>query len=364
MPEKRQDPGDLARMVQERGMSWRPAETIVSHLDERQLQRRLGARLEQAQDLERRASLERHTRAAAAATRAAYPSAFDWRSVNGQNYITPVRDQLSCGSCVAFGTIAAVEGTYQVYRGQPDSGIDLSEAQLFYCIGPSTGAGCEVGWWPDDAFKGLASEGLVDEACFPYTPGDQPCNLCPDADSRKTSITGWHTITDVTEIKDWIANYGPVGACFVVYDDFPYYSGGIYEHVSTNAVGGHCVAIVGYDDSQQYWICKNSWSDAWGEGGYFRIRYGDSGIDAQVWAVDGIQDAGWFSNVQVQGAFAYAADNYAFVYCDQGLGWLQVDPTSTQQCLTMFNQLLACKMAGRPCDIQVDSGVITLVYAW
>jgi C1A family cysteine protease len=361
MPAQQHDPQELLRSVQEQGLSWRPGHTSVSHMDERQKILRLGARTEKVQELEQRASLERRTAARAAA---AYPAQFDWRNYNGQNYITPIRDQSSCGSCVAFGTIAAIEGTYQVYRNQPSSGIDLSEAQLFYCIGPQTGASCEAGWWPDDAFKGAMAEGLVDEACFPYTPGDQACNLCADAESRKTFISGWHTISDVNEMKDWIANYGPVSTCFTVYDDFFYYTGGVYQHVSQTVAGGHCVSFIGYDDTNQYWICKNSWGTGWGEGGFFRIKYGDSGIDAQVWVAEGIINSGSFSGINVLGVYSYASDNNAWVYCDQGLGWLQVSSGSTQECLTMFNQLVACKMSGRTCDLQVTNGVITTVYAW
>ena len=240
--------------------------------------RRLGANSPQLEEFTQRASQERHR--AAAARAGAYPGQLDWRNVKGQDYTTPARDQSNCGSCVAFGTIGAIEGTYQVFRKQPGSGIDLSEAQLFYCIGPQSGASCDNGWWPDDAYKGVSAEGLVDEACFPY------------------------------------------------------------------------------------WICKNSWGTGWGEAGFFRIAYGDCGIDAQVWAVDGIANTGWFTGVQVLGAFAYAADNSAWVYCDQGLGWLQLTPDSTEECLTMFNQLLATKMAGHTCDLQVDNGVITMAYAW
>ena len=65
-----------------------------------------------------------------------------------------------------------------------------------------------------------------------------------------------------------------------MYEDFKDYNGGIYEHEYGPFAGNHLVAIIGYDDSQGYWICKNSWGTAWGEGGFFRIKYGECGIDS------------------------------------------------------------------------------------
>jgi len=38
-------------------------------------------------------------------------------------------------------------------------------------------------------------------------------------------------------------------------------------------IGGHAVMAVGYDDSQQRFIVRNSWGGGWGMKGYFTIPY-------------------------------------------------------------------------------------------
>jgi hypothetical protein len=38
--------------------------------------------------------------------------------------------------------------------------------------------------------------------------------------------------------------------------------------------GGHCILIVGYDDSKQAWLIRNSWGDGWAMGGYAWFGYG------------------------------------------------------------------------------------------
>jgi C1A family cysteine protease len=41
------------------------------------------------------------------------------------------------------------------------------------------------------------------------------------------------------------------------------------------------VCVVGYNDARKFWIVKNSWGTGWGEGGYFRIAYGQVGLDGE-----------------------------------------------------------------------------------
>jgi hypothetical protein len=37
------------------------------------------------------------------------PENFDWRNINGENFVSPVRDQQRCGSCYAFGATGMLE---------------------------------------------------------------------------------------------------------------------------------------------------------------------------------------------------------------------------------------------------------------
>ena len=52
--------------------------------------------------------------------------------------------------------------------------------------------------------------------------------------------------------------------------------------------GGHAVVGVGYDDSQQRFIVRNSWGPNWGMKGYFAIPYAylaDRNLSDDFWTV-------------------------------------------------------------------------------
>merc|ERR1712188_277502 len=87
-----------------------------------------------------------------------------------------------------------------------------------------------------------------------------------------------------TEIQKAIMAGGPMEVAFTVYADFENYASGIYHHVSGEPVGGHAVKVVGWgvEDGTKYWKIANSWNPYWGEKGYFRIKFGEGGIDDQA----------------------------------------------------------------------------------
>jgi uncharacterized repeat protein (TIGR01451 family) len=208
-------------------------------------------------------------------TTQAYPDAFDWRD-NGGDWTTPIRDQGACGSCWAFGSLCSMESYINIQKDDPTADIDLSEQYLLSCS-----AGDCDGWYEDAVLDYLRDTGTVDEACFPYQADDTiPCsNACADADCRTWQITDWDWVPPSTsEIQGHLLD-APIVTQMTVYEDFHYYTEGIYEHVWGNLSGYHLVNMVGYNDTENYWICKNSWNTTWGENGWFRIRYGECEIE-------------------------------------------------------------------------------------
>jgi C1A family cysteine protease len=346
--------------------AWRAGDTALSRLPHAERLRRLGVRPGPDDppfaELARRAQARRGlpppvTRAAGA------PAAYDLRNVGGQNFTSPIRDQGSCGSCVAFGTVAALEGTYRVQQNNPNLTVDLSEAHLFYCLGRALGITCESGWLPDAALTACRDTGVADDACYPYAAGDQDCSgRCADWETRVTKITGFQQLAARADMKAWLSTTGPLTACFVVFADFWNYTGGVYRHVTGEAEGGHAISIIGYDDGQSCWICRNSWGTGWGESGFFRIAYGECEIDTwQVCGVQGIVESAWQNNKTVRGLWAVADTRNAWAYID-GLGWRQIASDSDGVLVTLLTQLSTAKAAARPVNVFLAQGVIQQVY--
>jgi hypothetical protein len=130
-------------------------------------------------------------------------------------------------------------------------------------------------------------------------------------------------------MKKNLVENGPQITGMAVYQDFFSYSGGIYEHVSGGLAGYHCVAVVGYDDQDECWICKNSWGTGWGEPysgerGWFRIKYGQCGMEDVfgMWnmIVPKAAGCGWASHLLVDYSFtsrsrtlwAYAGNKWRY----------------------------------------------------
>ncbi len=358
------DPIKLQAAIELAGATWQAGETSVSRLSPAAQEMLCGytpgpGEPSLAEQEQMASSKVAAFNSASAIASFGYPAAYDLRT---GGFVTDVKDQGGCGSCVAFGTVATIEATFRRQRNNPNLDINLSEAHMFYCYAKSKGMSCGTGWWPDQAME-FAKQGVVDDACFPYTAGDQNCALCADWQNRLVKITSFSKISDIAAMKEWLSTRGALSACFTVYQDFFSYKSGVYRHVTGGVAGGHCVSIVGYDDAAGCWICKNSWNTGFGEQGFFRIAYGQCGIESAIYAVEGIVETGWLSSVKVQGLWTNNADLNSYVYISN-VGWRRLCTVSTNAHLDMLVQLASSKQQDHAVSVYQENGLITQVYAW
>jgi C1A family cysteine protease len=274
--------------IKAKGAKWHADETSVSRLSAHEKKMRLGAMEQEAEALPGDS-----TGTAPVPLVTAAPPTVDYRNANGVSFVSPVKNQGSCGSCWAFAVTAALES--QVMIATSGAPIDLSEQILVSC----SGAGSCSGGSPTTSSNYIRDVGLPLDGCFRYTATNNSCiNACLDWQNDTYRVIGWHragsTGNTVDDIKNSLYAYGPVVATMYVYNDFFSYRSGVYSYTTGSYAGAHAVLVVGYDDLNQAFIVKNSWGSGWGEAGFFMIAYsevtGTSRFGYSVLVYDGYGD--------------------------------------------------------------------------
>ena len=190
----------------------------------------------------------------------------DWRN---ENKISTVKNQGQCGGCWAFSSVGAVESAWAI---KYNTLYNLSEQELIDCS--SKNHGCEGGSM-DLAFEYIMNNGLCSNESYPYIGQDKQCN---NTCKSLVKITNY---SDVIPNQEKILKYAvqrkPVSVAIQANKrSFQLYKSGIYSDLDCGFQLDHGVLLVGYgydeDYNMDYWIIKNSWSEAWGENGYIRIQ--------------------------------------------------------------------------------------------
>lgn len=240
------------------------------------------------------------------------PDAYDMRDYGR---VSPVRDQGNQGTCWAFASLGALETitlpqeemVYSVDHMSLNNGfsLDLSEG------GEHTMSIAYMAAW----------RGPVLEEDDPYGDGETDESLTAVKHLKEAIIINER---DDNKIKSAIYKYGgvetsiylemPYGESYSVYynpDTASYYYDG-YEEPN------HDLVIVGWNDnypkenfalkpsSDGAYICKNSWGESFGDGGYFYISYEDVNICQKSIVYTSLDDA----------------DDYDNIYQTDELGWV------------------------------------------
>jgi len=237
------------------------------------------------------------------------PTAWDWRNVNGRNYVSWTKNQhipVYCGSCWAQGSTSALADRINIARNSTFPDVALSVQAIINC---GAGGSCEGG---DAAgvYEFAQEHGIPEDSCQNYIAQDPAKFTCSDiqvCENCFRTADGSPNCTAVTEYKNWkISNYGSVSgaaamkkaiyangpiACGIdATDKFEAYTGGIFSQTILVPMVNHIISVLGWgvENGTEYWIGRNSWGNFWGEQGFFRIQMGkhnlaiESGCD---WAI-------------------------------------------------------------------------------
>lgn len=195
----------------------------------------------------------------------------DWRT---QGAVNPVKNQGQCGSCWAFSAVGAAESAWKIAGNQLTS---FSEQQLVDCSTKYGNHGCNGGlmnnafnYWIKD------SKGIASEAKYPYLARDSTCKYTED--EKSGAIRAFSSIAkkDCDGLLHAITQQ-PV-AIGIAANAIMSYSSGIFNNPRCGNQLNHGVVTVGYgsENSQEYWIVRNSWGAQWGEQGYIRFARDDN----------------------------------------------------------------------------------------
>ena len=198
------------------------------------------------------------------------PTSVDWRSTA----VTPVKNQLMCGSCWAYSAIGAIEGARFL---DTEELVSLSEQQLVDC--DTLDSGCQGGLMDNAFLFDENNTGICSEDDYPYAGHKhwllgcyEKKGLCNDV--SHTRVKSFLDVTGTNTDLMAAISIQPVSVAIQAdQTGFQLYKSGVFS-ADCGVEVDHGVLAVGYgttDDGVDYWLIKNSWGASWGDSGYIKI---------------------------------------------------------------------------------------------
>lgn len=197
-----------------------------------------------------------------------------------------IEDQETLGACCAFGITSAFERLVELYTGdsqfQASALFNYSNSRILDADELTNDNGTTL----RSACSNLRLVGVCREATWPYTPSRfslrPPTIAYEEARSLANAINYYEVIRSVDVLKLLIGGYGfYVSIGFLVYSSFEtvetYKSGDVPDpsdnDLAAEPLGGHCVNLIGWDDTTQRFTFINQYGTNFGDHGIGTISY-------------------------------------------------------------------------------------------
>jgi C1A family cysteine protease len=188
-----------------------------------------------------------------------------------------VYDQGQLGSCTANAIAGAFEFD-RLKQGAPD----LMPSRLFIYWNERALEGTttsDAGAYLRDGIKSIATSGVCRETDWPYDTtmfADKPSPDCFTSAVKYEAVSYFRLNNgNMTELKSCLSAGYPFVFGFSIYNSFFDGDGDGMVPMPNNEtqIGGHAVLCVGYDDTMQRSIIRNSWGPNKGDNGYYYMPY-------------------------------------------------------------------------------------------